>query len=151
MSNTDDWFSDKVCTCAIPTWGHGTWDDTSLTLSERLAAAPPSCMTCGKWHKSRIYTCAKCNCKYVNWFAHPANGYYPDKGVYCYFCLEALHPTGAIWTYARTSDWMGGSCTQKIPPADSIVSPTHVGTKKPTYDSDTAARLAKFRELLKGL
>lgn len=151
MFITDEWISDRTCRCPAEKWGHGTWDNSDLTLSERLAAQPPSCLACNKWHKSRVYSCANCKNQYVNWFAHPANGYYPNKGFYCYFCLESLHPMGVSWTYAQSRGWLESKARIKIPPSDTIVSPTHIGVKKPTYDPETQARLDKFREFLKGI
>lgn len=147
----DSWILDRTCACPQPKWGHGTWDNQKLSLQERLSRQPPSCLTCGKWHKSRIYVCVKCDHNFVNWFSHPASGYYPNRGFYCYFCLEALHPTGVSWTYAQSRDWLENKKRTKIPPSDSIVSPAHIGAKKPTYDPETQARLDKFREFLKGI
>jgi hypothetical protein len=144
-----DWMMERTCQCKQPQYGHGTWDDKSLSLSEKVAGSPPSCRACNKWHKSRIYLCCSCGHQYVNWFAHPANGYYPDKGFYCYFCLENTFPTGALWLYRNSNEWLG---RQKIPPIDEIVSPEHNKRSKPiTYDPETQARLDKFREFLKGI
>lgn len=147
----DSWIADQVCSCSTEQWGHGTWDDKTLPLSERLAGPVPSCLHCNKWHKSRIYTCAGCKHQYVNWFAHPANGYYPDKGFYCYFCLETKFPTGVSWTFALTRTFQEDLTRLKLPPRDEIVSPNHKVAKKPTYDPETQARLDKFREFLKGI
>lgn len=149
-STAKQWLADNVCGCDEPRWGHGTWD-SELSLQEKLALQPPSCLVCLNIHDNCLFVCTRCKFSYVNWFAHPANGAYRE-GFYCYFCLEIAFPRNPIWTFSGTRSYLADPKRLKIPPRDTLIVPGHAEAVKPrTYDSETQKRLDAFRESLKGI
>lgn len=140
------WFADKVCLCTSFKYRR---DDLTWPEPPNYAKLP-SCAVCDLPDRQLVMQCAKCQQLFYRYFSHPRNGFYHNTrthnpvGWFCYSCLENDLPGGIAKVNVNAQK-------ARIAPISEIVPPNYRHAEKRTYDSETAARLAKFKESLKGI